>query len=227
MFGEGRRFVIPGELIASGRYLLGRNVYQVGDKIFSNRVGLLEIDRGRIHVIPLRGCYVPNVGDLVVGKVVNASLFKWVVDINSPYLAELPISEATRRRVDPRRFDLSKIYAIGDVIKAEVIAFDRTKNPTLTTKGVGLGKVREGRIVRMSPMKVPRLIGRKGSMINMIKRELNCYITVGQNGFIIVKGKNREDEEFVASLIQKIDEESHVKGLTDKIGEIIMKRREM
>jgi len=63
-------------------------------------------------------------------------------------------------------------------------------------------------------------------MITMIKRETNCRITLGQNGLIIVSGKNHEDERLAIMALRKIEEESHTSGLTDRIAEMIRKQKE-
>ena len=66
-----------------------------------------------------------------------------------------------------------------------------------------MGKFRGGIIVDITPTKVPRLIGKKGSMINMIKDKTNCKIIVGQNGLVWVKG-----EEDMEQLTKDIKTES-------------------
>ena len=73
----------------------------------------------------------------------------------------------------------------------------------------------------MTPTKIPRIIGRKGSMISMIKQETGCQIILGLNGVILVTGKNLEDEELAITAIKKIEEESHTSGLTDRITQLL------
>ncbi len=114
---------------------------------------------------------------------------------------------------------------MGDFVLAKVTAFDRTRDPSLTTREPQLGRITHGQIVRVSPAKIPRVIGRKGSMINMLKKETRCNITVGQNGLISISGRNRGDERIAALAIQKIEEEAHTSGLTDRVSEMIRKER--
>ena len=71
-----------------------------------------------------------------------------------------------------------------------------------------------GRIMKITPSKVPRVIGKAGSMIELIKDKTKCQIIVGQNGVIWLKGEN---EGLAAKTIYKIERESHTTGLTDKI----------
>jgi exosome complex component RRP4 len=75
---------------------------------------------------------------------------------------------------------------------------------------------KEGRIIDVTPSKVPRLIGRSGSMIAMLKNETNCNIFVGQNGRIWLTGKDKGMDMAVKAIF-KIERESHIPGLTDRM----------
>jgi exosome complex component RRP4 len=220
---EPKQVVAPGEVLAEGSdHTLGDNVYRIGSKIYSACVGIFEEDANRILVVPLKGGYIPHQGDLVAGRIVDVGLSGWTVDIRAPYEAMLPASETGGPR-GPRRRDLSITYDVGDMVIGEVLAFDRTRDPLLTTKGPGLGKVTNGRVVEISAAKIPRLIGRKGSMIAMLKTMTNCQITVGQNGVVLVWGKTPENERLAVEAIYMIEREAHTRGLTDRIRDMINK----
>ena len=79
--------------------------------------------------------------------------------------------------------------------------------------------------MRVTPTKIPRVIGRKGSMISMIKQETACQIILGLNGVILVTGKNTTDEELAMASIKKIEEESHTTGLTDRITQLLKEEK--
>ncbi len=221
---EPKQVVAPGELLAEGDHLLGDNAYKIGTQIYSACIGILEIDGNRVFVVPLKGSYFPRAGDLVGGRIVDIGLSGWSVDIRAPYEAMLPASETPGPR-GPRRRDLSSSFDVGDMVLAEVLDFDRTRDPLLTAKGPGLGKVSTGRVVEISAAKIPRLIGRKGSMISMLKQETRCQITVGQNGVVLVWGKSPEDERVAVEAIYMVEREAHTRGLTDRIREMISKSR--
>ena len=184
----------------------------------------MEVDGNRVFVVPLKGGYIPRVGDLVAGRIVDIGLSGWNVEIRSPYEAMLPASETPGPR-GPRRQDLSSTFEVGDMVIAEILAFDRTRDPLLTAKGPGLGKVATGRVVEISAAKIPRLIGRKGSMISMLKKETDCQITVGQNGVVLVWGKSPENERLAVEAIYIVEREAHTRGLTDRIREMISRSR--
>jgi exosome complex component RRP4 len=91
-------------------------------------------------------------------------------------------------------------------------------------KGMGLQKLKGGRIINVSSNKVPRIVGKQGSMVSMIKDATKCNITVGQNGLIWINGPP-EGELLAVKSIRKIEEESHLSGLTDKIKEFLEKNK--
>ena len=90
----------------------------------------------------------------------------------------------------------------------------------MTGRGPGLGKIPRGEIVKISPMKVPRLIGRKGYMINMIAELTSCEIKVGQNGLVVLDGPPEGVAKAVQS-IQLIEQEAHMADLTTKVQQLL------
>lgn len=216
---------VPGELLAEGGYKAGSFTYIVGSRIYAGAVGLAELKDGReVQVIPLKGCYIPKVGDVVIGHVVDYTLNRFIVDINSIYKASLQTLGFLNKPIDLTRESIRKYYDVGDLIVAKVASFDLTREPTLTVKERGLGKIRRGRVIEMTPAKVPRLIGRRGSMINMIKKEVGGVdIVIGQNGRVLISAGKPEVEEVVIEAIRKIELESHTKGLTNRVRDLIVK----
>jgi len=115
-----RKLVIPGEELGEGR--AGRGAYYEDGKVFSKLVGLAE-NRDNLHfVIPLNGIYNPKRGDGIIGKVVDISFSKWIIDINSPYQATLALNEAVDEFVDLNKTDLSKFFNYNDLIFAEIFS---------------------------------------------------------------------------------------------------------
>ncbi|MEM2309945.1 MAG: exosome complex RNA-binding protein Rrp4, partial [Candidatus Bathyarchaeia archaeon] len=177
-FFENRQIVTPGDLLAEGDYIAGNNTYKDGFRIYASRLGLVEYEGRTVQVVALNTVYIPSPGDQVIGKIEDLNVNGWVVDINSPYKAILRASDALNKPFRQQKDDLTSFLDIGDLILAKVLAFDRTIDPILTIKEPGLGKITQGQIVRVSPAKIPRIIGRKASMINMLKRETECKITI-------------------------------------------------
>jgi exosome complex component RRP4 len=211
-----RKYVIPGELITEGNYRPLANVVKRGNKFYSTRIGLAEFGQEGVRVIPLSGPYIPRVDDLVIGKIVDYSAFVWEVDINSCFMAYLPAKNVYGRNFTPGQESLVKKFDIGDLIAAVVTAFDRTRDPILSVSGPGLGKITKGEVVKIAPTKVPRLIGKKGSMIRTIESGTGCKLTIGQNGVIVVVGRPEGIIKAVKA-IKLVEEEAHLADLTQKV----------
>lgn len=222
---EKKDLVVPGQLIAEGDYLPGENAYKKEGKIYSLRLGIFDLVNSKPTVVPLKGYYIPRNGDYVIGKILTVEVFGWIVDINAPYTALLQSTDRSRHRRDDRRAEVIKVFEVGDLVKAKIMAFDRSRDPLLTIQERGLGKISLGKIVKISPPQVPRLIGKGGSMISMLKEETSCRIFVGQNGIVLVSGPSEKDEQLALWAIKKIEAEAHTSGLTERISEDIKHAR--
>ncbi len=214
---QNREFVLPGEeIVNSIDYLPGKNCFREGNSILSKRIGIVNVKGRVISVIPLSGVYVPRGGDMVIGKIEDIQSSGWIVNINSISDAYLPLS-GVREFIDTTKTDLSRFYAVGDVIYGK-INYANSHTIHLSMQDPRARKFRSGRIVAMSPAKVPRLIGKEGSMINMIKDAALCRINVGQNGLVWFEG---EKEDHVVDAIKLIEREASLDGLTDKVSAML------
>lgn len=223
---DRREIVTPGDLLAEGNYVAGENTYKEDEKVYASRLGLVEYKNKKVSVIALKAFYMPNVGDTVIGVVEDIGFNGWMVDIHAPFPALLRASDVLNRRFNPQEDDLFQILDEGDLVIAKVVAYDRAHNPKLTTDERGLGKVTHGQAVKITPTKVGRVIGKKGSMISVIKKETGCNLTVGNNGVILVTGKSLEDENLAIEAIKKIEVESHTSNLTDRVVQMIKNKKQ-
>jgi exosome complex component RRP4 len=224
-FFEKRQVVTPGELVAEGDYIPGENTYQEGNKLFASRIGLVDYENKKVNVVALKAFYVPKLGDIIIGTITEVGFNGWTVDINAPYLALLRASDVLSRPYKPQQDDLPTFLDTGDLIVAKIVSYDRTHDPQLTVGEPGLGKITRGEIMKVTPTKIPRIIGRKGSMISMIKQETNCNIILGLNGVVLITGKTVEDEQLAMMAIRKIEDESHTSGLTDRITQMLKEEK--
>ena len=214
---QNREFVYPGEeIVNSMDFLPGKNSFREGNSILSKRVGLVNVKGRVISVIPLNGVYVPRSGDMVIGRIKDIHSAGWVVDIKSIGEAFLPLS-GVREFIDTTKTDLSKFYNVDDVIYAK-INHANAHTIHLSMQDPRARKFRSGRVVTMNPAKVPRLIGKEGSMINLIKDRSGCRINVGQNGLVWFEGDN---EDAVVSAIGLIQKEAAMDGLTEKVSSML------
>ena len=211
-----RDIVIPGEALAEGLdYLPGDNTYRENNHIYSKVLGLVNISGRVLKITPLAGPYVLKVGDKIIAKVIDITMSGWRVDTNTAYSAMLNVKDASMRFIKKEE-DLSKILAIGDHVVVKIINVTSQNLIDVTMKEPGLHKISGGRIVKINSQKVPRVIGKQGSMISLIKTKTACEITVGQNGLVWITG-TPEGEFLAEKAIKLVEEKSHLEGLTDKI----------
>lgn len=219
---ESGKIVIPGDLLAEGMdFVPSKNCYRKGDKVYSSKLGILEVNGRVMKVISLSGKYIPQRDDIIVGKIEDIGHSFWLVEFGGPNIGIMPVSEAVREYVD-HSADLSRYFDVGDKVLARVNRVSRDNSVQLSTRGPGLRKITGGKIINIISSKVPRLIGKKGSMINMIKEYTDTDILVGQNGWVWIRGKP-EGELRAMEAILKINDESHTRGLTDRIESMLKK----
>jgi exosome complex component RRP4 len=213
---EKRKVVIPGEVIMSGEdYLPGEGTEKKGKDIIALRYGLAEENNRLVKVIPLSGVYHPRRGNIIIGKVENVTFNGWVIDINAAENAFLSLTEVPRY---VNKNGLEDVMEIGDMVVAKIWAINK-RGIDVSIKSRGLGKIDDGLITKVNPNKVPRIIGKEGSMIKLIKDETGCNITVGQNGIIWIKGDKIESELIAKKAIDFITEKCFISGLTDAVKE--------
>ncbi len=194
-----RKIVFPGEMLAD-RPFRTRGVYVRDGKTYAALIGLYDDETG--NFIPLEGVYEPQVGDVLIGVVTDLKPNGYVVDTGLPHDAVIS-SRDLRGEVD-----------VGDVIVAKVRSVDEVKNISLMDPVVLKG----GKIIEISPVKVPRVIGKKGSMLAQIMDKTGSKIVVGKNGRIWISGGN---EYLATKAILKIESEAHTSGLTDRIAKYL------
>lgn len=221
-----RKYVIPGDVITTGPYRPEQNVILDGNKIISTAIGISEIYDDSIKVIPLTGKYIPKIDDLVIGKVISHTSLSWELDINSCYVGFLPAQDVFGRDFSAHADELSSKLKTGDLVAARIANSDRTRDPLVTISDRDLGKIDSGHLVSISTSKVPRLIGKKGTMIQMIEMATNAAITIGQNGWIVVSCETPEGLLKAKKAIQMVNEMAHVANLTDQVKEMLESKGE-
>lgn len=223
VYFQKREVVVPGQLLAEGRYRASFGTYDEDGKIFSSLVGLAELRGNTVKVVALEGTYIPKEGDLVIGTIHIVAGNNWKVNIGGPYGASLHANNALRR---PYSDDISEYMDIGDVISAEIIAFDRNSGPFLGMKGRGLEVLTDGMVLDVSPAKIPRIIGRRGSMINMINDHLKIQTIVAQNGRIWIRAPNTKILRLAIKAFRTIETQAHTSKLTDRISSMLVEELE-
>ncbi|MBN2566615.1 RNA-binding protein [Candidatus Woesearchaeota archaeon] len=213
---QDKNIVVPGEELATGMdYLPGAGTFRDGERIVAGRLGLTSVQGRAVKIIPLAGKYLPKKNDIIIGTVTDVLLNGWRVDTNSAYTAMLTLKDATAEFIN-KGDDLTRYYSFGDLIVSKIVQVTSQNLIDLSMKGPGLKKLHGGRVIRVNPHKVPRIIGKQGSMVSMVKNATGCRIVVGQNGVVWIQGEPK-DETFAVKTVEMIEEQAHISGLTEKV----------
>ncbi len=138
-----------GELTAHDR---GHGTYMspAENAIKSSLAGTLARTNKLLSVRPLRARYTPEVGDLVVGRVVEVQARRWRVDVGAPQLAGLPLSAINlpggilRKRNETDELAMRAFFAEGDALLAEVQQLFTDGGAGLHARSLRYGKLRNG-----------------------------------------------------------------------------------
>tara|TARA_Y100000310_G_C20702171_1_gene830938 strand:+ start:4882 stop:5505 length:624 start_codon:yes stop_codon:yes gene_type:complete len=201
-----KKIVIPGDLVTEERKKLGSHVFVENGKVFSDSLGLFYPGKDIASVVPLHGKYIPRRGDLIVGIVVSQTYSGYIVDINSIYSSYIS-KELTRDRLKR-----------GAVISAKVTDVNEVNEADLDDVRVFYG----GEVLSVTPVKIPRMIGKNGSMLNALKDGTGCSLLIGRNGWVWVKDGN---VPLLVKAIDLIEREAHLNNLTNKVGDFLNKNK--
>ncbi|MEA3143953.1 MAG: exosome complex component [Thermoplasmata archaeon] len=216
-----RQLVLPGDVVGDKRSIPGPGTKKVGDRLIATSAGILQEQGEKVAILPMNGAYEPRPGDQVVGVVVEANTGNWIIDVRAPWLAPLHVSEA------PWRVDFGETtnyLKVGDAILCKILFVDEQKKVQVTLKDRNLSKLEGGEIYEVPPTKVARVIGKNGSMLNLLKEYVECWLFVGQNGRIWLNGEPKE-VLLAREVIQAICDNAHMDGLTEKIKAMLEKQR--
>lgn len=211
---EQRKIVVPGETIMSDESLLpGDGSYRDGKDVVARRFGLAEVNDRYVRVIPLSGVYSPRRGNVVIGTVVDITMNGWLIEFGSFQKAFLSLNEVPRYI---NKDELRDFLDFGDSIVVKITSV-KPRGIDVTLKQRGLGKIRNGMIVEVNSNKVPRVIGKEGSMVKLIRNATGSNLTVGQNGTIWIKGDSLEDELNAKKIVEYVVKNATNNGLTESV----------
>lgn len=185
----------------------------MGQRLFASVMGYATWRDPFVRIVPFSGRYNPKPHDVVVGVVQDVQKTFWLLDIDASRWAPLHVSGTSW---EPAPGELEEYLRIGDSVLVAVENLDPTGKIGVTMKGEDLGKLTGGTILTISPAKIPRVIGKGGSMIHTITRLTGTRVAVGQNGRIWVEG-SAEGIQRVRECLRIIEQEGQRSGLTERI----------
>lgn len=218
--GTAREIVVPGDLLSRSGMKAGPGTYVDSGSVYSALLGIKSVRANTVGVVPLAGQYVPMRGDTIVGKIVDIGASNWLVDINAAHPTPLHVNEVPWR---VEFGETGRFMTVGDLVLLKVLGIDELGKVQVSMKEHGLRKLAGGMVLEVAPAKVPRVIGRNGSMIQILKNLTGCRIYVGQNGRIWIDG-DMDNIMAAVDAIKLIEEEAHSSGLTEKVKSLLESR---
>jgi exosome complex component RRP4 len=152
--------------------------------------GTVQVTNKLVSVRPLRARYTPEIGDLVVGRIVEVQTKRWRVDVGAPVLAILPLSAINlpggilRRRTETDELQIRTFFSEGDLLVAEVQNLHQDGSPSLHTRSLKYGKLRNGVFMSVSGTG-------GGGGVARARRQLSTIETVNGGGKVdVILGVN-------------------------------------
>lgn len=176
-----------------------------GDKYENIDIKAISLVRDN-KVAMLKSFYRPKIDDKVIGRVVEVNPSNIIVDIGYINYATLPT-----KNINPNIKNIKE----GDYLLCKVVTILKG-NITLSAEK----KLSKGYIYYLNPFKIPRLIGKNGSMLKMLKEKLGIKIVIGKNGYIYLSGDLDKIKKIIEA-INIINENSQRKGLTEYLNKIL------
>ncbi|GAA93466.1 uncharacterized protein L969DRAFT_86167 [Mixia osmundae IAM 14324] len=176
---------VPGEFLASSHdWMRGHGTYVADESVVSTMAGTVDRVNKLVSVRALRGRYKPEVGDLIIGRIVEVQAKRWKVDASSRQFASLLLSSINlpggvqRRKLESDELQMRTFFQEGDLLVAEVQALYANGEMSLHTRSLKFGKLRNGVLVRVQS----QLIVRQKSHFHALPCGVNLII--GMNGWI-------------------------------------------
>ncbi|MFH0711986.1 MAG: exosome complex RNA-binding protein Rrp4 [archaeon] len=218
MVKERRQIVIPGETIVSGNeFLPGDGAYRDGADVVAGRYGIMNVSEKHVRVVPISGAYYPRRGNTIIGTIVDITFNGWLIDFGGAQNAFLPVAEVPRYI---NKNEMREFLDFGESVIVKVWDV-KSRGVDVSMKMRGFGKIEGGMIVSIGANQVPRVIGKEGSMVKIIKNATGCEITVGQNGKIWISGHNTDSEIAAKKIIELIADNVTTNGLTERVEKFI------
>ncbi|KAJ5555521.1 Ribosomal protein L27 [Penicillium sp. DV-2018c] len=151
--------VTPGEVVTSDpQWMRGHGTYMnpLSTSIIATVAGTVQKTNKLLSVAPMRARYIPEIGDLVVGRIVEVQSRRWKVDVAAPLLAQLPLSAINlpggilRRRTTADELQIRTFFSEGDLVIAEVQSVHQDGSASLHTRSLKYGKLRNGVFLAVS-----------------------------------------------------------------------------
>lgn len=196
--------VAPGDVITTDlSFMRGHGTYvdTSNEQLLSSVAGVIEKVNKLITVRPLKTRYNGEVGDVVVGRIVEVQQRRWKVEMASRLNASLLLSSVNlpggelRRKSAEDELLMRQYLCEGDLISAEVQSIFSDGSLSLHTRSLKYGKLGQGTLVLVSPSLIKRC------KIHFHSLPCGVQVILGNNGYVwICPLPSEEGTKYVQSV---------------------------
>lgn len=201
-----KELLLPGEeIFEDDGYIRGHGTQLKDGKIASTYFGKLGVTNKLVTVdpmFPLR--YSPEVGDVVIGRILNIHNKRWNVELNSKSGAYLSLSAINlpgavqRRKQESDEISMRSFFDINDLVVSEVQKINKNGSAALHTRNERYRKLSNGVLefvphFLLSPLK-SRFLSDGG-----------VEVIAGCNGYVWIGNKGDASSlHVISSLVSRI-----------------------
>ncbi|VDH99228.1 exosome complex component RRP4 [Mytilus galloprovincialis] len=203
---EISNLVCPGDVITTDTgFMRGHGTYMEDEKLHASVAGVVERVNKLICVKPLKTRYNGEVGDVVIGRIIEVGQKRWKVDTRSKLDSILMLSSVNlpggelRRRSEEDEKMMRNYLKEGDLISAEVQSVFSDGALSLHTRSLKYGKLAQGTIIQVSPS----LIKRRKTHFHTLP--CGATIILGNNGSVWISATMNEETEQTGGYEQDLE----------------------
>uniref|UniRef100_A0AC35FI15 Ribosomal RNA-processing protein 4 n=1 Tax=Panagrolaimus sp. PS1159 TaxID=55785 RepID=A0AC35FI15_9BILA len=159
---EDIKIVVPGSIISNRTdFMSGHGTFYGNEDIVASVAGSVRQVNKLLTVQPFKSRYSPDVGDVIVGRVVEVQQKRWKVDINSVSEGILALANVSlpggelRRKSAEDEMRMRMYMEEGDLVVAEVLNVT-SEAIQLQARTLRYGKLGQGLLVKVSPSLMKR-----------------------------------------------------------------------
>ncbi|EEB06480.1 exosome subunit Rrp4 [Schizosaccharomyces japonicus yFS275] len=202
-----RNVVTPGQLITEDpQFMRGHGTYADGARICASVAGIVQRVNKLISVKPFKSRYVPEIGDLVVGRITEVQPKRWKVDIGVKLDAILMLSSINlpggvqRRKSETDELQMRTFFQENDLLVAEVQQYFSDGSVSIHTRSLKYGKLRNGVFLKVPPVLIVR------SKVHSYSFPGGVDVILSVNGYVWIS-KHMETQKSSVS-ITRLEEEA-------------------
>lgn len=189
-------------------FLKGHGTTELNGEVVATVCGVVERVNKLVYVRTLRARYKPEVGDIIVGRVIEVAPKRWRLDINYSQDAVLMLSSINlpdgiqRRRTAEDELNMRSIFEENDVICAEVRGFQHD-GLHLQARSQKYGKLQRGQL-----LSIPSYLVKRRKQHWHYLDEYGIDLILGCNGFVWVGEHVETKDEMLVDQADKPDSQT-------------------